>query len=287
MSAGRVENVPVSAASAAAIAQSFVDARRRAAPLSDYPGQRPTDLAAAYVIQDAAIRLWGDDIAGWKIGMVQADLRDALGVDRISGPIFTRQIVHATDAETVELAVIGGGFAAVEAEFILRIGRDQDSAHRTWSATDAAEMIGAVHIGIELAGSPFAGINDYGPAVTVSDFGNNAGLVVGAEVNDWRTIDWARAAARTSIDAEHVGEGTAAMLPGGPLAALAFLLTHCAERGRPLRKGQLISSGAVTGVHQIEAGQSAELSFGDFGVLRCRAVPARGEQTPAVASAAL
>jgi hypothetical protein len=43
----------------------------------------------------------------------------------------------------------------------------------------------------------------------------------------------------------------------------------------------------VTGVHQIEAGQSAELSFGDFGVLRCRAVPARGEQTPAAASAAL
>ena len=58
-------------------------------------------------------------------------------------------------------------------------------------------------------------------------------------------------------------------------------------QAKRLRKGQLISSGAVTGVHQIEAGQSAELSFGDFGVLRCRAVPARGEQTPAAASAAL
>ena len=77
------------------------------------------------------------------------------------------------------------------------------------------------------------------------------------------------------------------MLPGGPLAALAFLLTHCAERGRPLRKGQWISSGAVTGVHQIEAGQSAELSFGSYGTLRCRAVTARGEETPAAAGAAL
>jgi 2-keto-4-pentenoate hydratase len=277
----------VSASSAAAIAQSFVDARRRAAPLHEYPGQKPQDLASAYAIQDSAIELWPDDVAGWKIGLVAADLRDALGVDRIAGPIFAQQVVRARDGETVDLAVLGGGFAAVEAEFVLKLGRDQDPAQRAWTAGEAAEMIGAVHIGIELAGSPFAEINDHGPAVTVSDFGNNAGLVVGAEIKDWRAIDWARASARTSIDANQVGEGNAAMLPGGPLAALAFLLTHCAERGRPLRKGQLVSSGAVTGVHQIEAGQSAELSFGELGVLRCRAVPARGEQTPAAASAAL
>ncbi len=279
--------MPVSSALAAPIAQSFVDARRSAASLREYPGRMPVDLAAAYEIQDAAIDLWGDDIAGWKIGMVPADLRGKLGVDRIAGPIFARQVVRAAGDERVDLAVLRGGFAAVEAEFILKVGRDQDPSQGVWSTVDAAEMVGAVHIGIELAGSPFAGINDHGPAVTVSDFGNNSGLVVGAEVKDWRAIDWERASAKTSIDATQVGEGNAAMLPGGPLAALAFLLTHCAKRGRPLRKGQLISSGAVTGVHQIEVGQSAELSFGDLGVLRCRAVPARGEQTPAAAGAGL
>lgn len=279
--------MPSSAASAAAIARSFVDARRRAAPVRDYPGQMPPDLTAAYVIQDEAIALWGDRVAGWKIGLVSADLRSKLGVDRIAGPIFERQVTIASPDQTVDLPVVRGGFAAVEAEFVLRIGRDQDASQRVWSAADAAEMIGAVHIGVELAGSPFPGINDHGPAVTVSDFGNNSGLIVGAEVKDWRAIDWERAAAQTSIDAKCVGEGNAGMLPGGPLAALAFLLTHCAERGKPLRSGQWISSGAVTGVHQIEAGQSAELSFGGYGVLRCRAVPARGEETPAAASAAV
>ncbi len=279
--------MPVSAASAAAIAQSFVDARRGAVPVREYPGRMPADLASAYVIQDTAIDLWGDDVAGWKIGMVAVDLREQLGVDRIAGPIFARQVLRASGDEPVDLAVLRGGFAAVEAEFILKIGRDQDPSQRVWSAAEAAEMIGAVHIGIELAGSPFAGINDHGPAVTASDFGNNSGLVIGAEMKDWRGIDWARAAAKTSIDSKQVGEGNAAMLPGGPLAALAFLLTHCADRGRPLRKGQWVSSGAVTGVHQIEAGQSAELSFGELGILRCRAVPARGEQTPAAVGAAL
>ena len=279
--------MPVSAASAASIAQSFVEARRSAASLREYPGKMPLDLASAYAIQDAAIALWGDDVAGWKIGMVPPDLRGKLGVDRIAGPIFARQVIRASGDERVDLAVLRGGFAAVEAEFVLKIGRDQDPDQHVWSPTDAAVLIGAIHIGIELAGSPFAEINDHGPAVTVSDFGNNSGLVVGAEVKDWRAIDWAQASAKTSIDATQVGEGNAAMLPGGPLAALAFLLTHCARRGRALRKGQWISSGALTGVHQIEAGQSADLSFGDFGVLRCRAVPARGEQTPAAAGAAL
>lgn len=279
--------MPLSAASAAATARVFVDARHRAVPVRVYPGQMPGDLASAYVIQDAAIELWDDDVAGWKIGLVQADLRAELGVDRIAGPIFARQVVHAAGDEIVDLAVLGDGFAAVEAEFILTIGRDQDASQRVWSTNDAAEMIGAVHIGVELAGSPFAGINDHGPAVTVSDFGNNAGLVVGAEVKNWRSLDWRRAVAQTAIEGKPVGEGNAGMLPGGPLAALAFLLTHCAERGRPLREGQLISSGAVTGVHQIVAGQLAELSFGELGVLRCRAVPARGEQTPAAAGAAI
>lgn len=279
--------MPLSAASAAAIARSFVDARRRAAPVRDYPGQMPSDLASAYAIQDAAIALWGDNVAGWKIGLVPAELRGALGVDRIAGPIFERQVVIASPGQTVDLPVVRGGFAAVEAEFVLRVGRDQDASQLVWSTTDAADMIGAVHIGVELAGSPFAGINDHGPAVTASDFGNNSGLIVGAEVKDWRAIKWERASAQTSIDAKPVGEGHAGMLPGGPLAALAFLLTHSAERGKPLRKGQWISSGAVTGVHQIEAGQSAELSFGGYGVLRCRAVAARGEETPAAAGAAL
>jgi 2-keto-4-pentenoate hydratase len=279
--------VPHSAASAVAIAQSFVDARKGAFAIADYPGRMPADLASGYAIQDAAIAMWPDDLAGWKIGMVPAELRKKLGVDRIAGPIFARQVRFAPVDGVVELPVLRGGFAAIEAEFVLKIGRDQDVAQSAWSATVAGDMIGAVHIGAELAGSPFAGINDHGPAVTASDFGNNAGLVVGPEVKEWRAIDWARAEARTSVDAKLVGEGNAAMLPGGPLAALAFLLTHCAERGRPLKQGDWVSSGAVTGVHKIEAGQAAELSFGPYGVLRCQAIAARGEETPAAAGAAL
>jgi 2-keto-4-pentenoate hydratase len=70
-----------------------------------------------------------------------------------------------------------------------------------------------------------------------------------------------------------VGRGGATAVSGGPLTALAFALRVNARRGRPLRAGDLVSTGAATGVHSIQAGQSAEAIFTGIGSLRCRAVP--------------
>ena len=60
-----------------------------------------------------------------------------------------------------------------------------------------------------------------------------------------------------------------------PPASLAFLMAACAQRGRPLRAGQLVTTGAASGIHDIEAGQSARITFGDLEEIRCIAVPAR------------
>ena len=61
---------------------------------------------------------------------------------------------------------------------------------------------------------------------------------------------------------------------GGPAEAFAWLLGHCAARGRPLKAGDLVTTGAVTGVHDIVAGQTARIDFGTFGEILCRAKPA-------------
>ena len=48
-----------------------------------------------------------------------------------------------------------------------------------------------------------------------------------------------------------------------------------AGRDTQLRAGHLVTTGAVTGIHDIVAGQSARVDFGAHGSLRCRAVDAR------------
>lgn len=257
--------------SPARLATAFVEARLAAHALAAYPGAPPGDLAAAYAIQDAAIDLWPDEIGGWKIGLVQPEQRAIFGETRIAGPIFKKQILRG---DGIALPVIRGGFAAVEAEFVLRVDRAAPADKLSWTPEEAADYADTMHIGIEFAGSPLRAINDLGPAVTASDFGNNAGLVLGDEIANWRAIPWPLLATETFIDGASVGRGSAAIVPGGPFAALAFIFEHAAKRGRPLRAGQYISTGATTGVHLIESGQTARCDFGAYGDISCRAAEA-------------
>lgn len=256
------------------VARAFVDARLSGRALTVYPGEQPGSMDAAYAIQDEAIAAWPDRIAGWKLGRINAPHDARFGAGRLAGPIFSRAVWTAGTVAT-RFGVIEGGFAAVEAEYVLELGEAAPD-RGDWTAAAAGALVARVFTGVEIAGSPFAGINDHGPAVTASDFGNNAGLILGAEIPGWRD----RLAGLTctmSLDGAVVGRGGAASIPGGPLDSLAFLLNLLHRRGRRLEAGQLVSTGAATGVHDITAGQRAVADFGEDGRIEGLAVPATGE----------
>ena len=255
------------------IARAFVAARRDGRALDGYPGLEPESLEAAYLIQDEAIAAWPDRIAGWKLGRINAPHDARFGAGRLAGPIFSRNVWTAGQSPT-RFGVIDGGFAAVEAEYVLELGETAPD-HDGWTIDTVAPLVSRVFIGVEIAGSPFAGINDHGPAVTASDFGNNAGLILGGQIQGWRDRLSGLACAMTINDTV-VGRGGAASIPDGPLDSLAFLLNLLHRRGRRLEAGQLISTGAATGVHSIQIGQSAVADFGPDGRIDCLAVPATG-----------
>jgi 2-keto-4-pentenoate hydratase len=257
------------------IAQRLVEARRTGTALSAFPGPTPETLADSYEIQSAAIGLWGEPPAGWKVGRVPDNLLAKLGADRLIGAIFAANIWPAGQGQAVEFPVFAGGFGAVEAEFVYRLGRDAPAGKTDWTPAEALEFASALHIGVEIAGSPIAAINDLGPTVVASDFGNNGGLLLGPAIADWRSRTPESLAARVEIDGHVVGESNAASLPGGPPQALAFALGACASIGWPMQAGMLVSSGAITGVHEIAPGQRASVSFNGIGDISCRAVAAK------------
>lgn len=263
-----------------AIIRAFGDARRAAKALPDFPGAIPDDPARAYAMQDAAIDVWNDDLTGWKVALVRADLRAAFGSERLAGPVFKRGTWQAKAGQgqaeqRYDLPVIPGGFAAVEAEFVIVMGADAPAFGRQPSLEEAAALVGSLHIGIELAGSPLKTLNDLGAFAIAPDFGNNTGVIIGSAIADWAQRDPSTLTARMEIDGVEVGKGSAANLPNGPLGALAYLIQHLEERSRPLRKGQIISTGATTGVHIIAPGQSFAADFGPLGTLSGRIVPAK------------
>lgn len=261
---------------AAVIAERFLSARRAASGLAEYPGDIPSSLDEAYRIQDAAIAAWDRPIVGWKVGRVPPALVEQMGAERLTGPIFSGH-ASRTDGAAAEMPVFEDGFAAAEAEFLLRIGRAPPPGKMEFTLSEAAELIDAVHVGIEIASSPLRPINALGPVAIISDFGNNNGLVIGEPVPDWRNSGFEEWEVATQIDGAPVGTGRASAFPDGAIGSARFLFELMARRGIGLQPGQWISSGAVTGVHDGRPGQLVGARFADRLSVRCRLVEAQPE----------
>lgn len=258
----------------AAIAARFLDARRQASGLHDYPGTMPSSLDQAYSIQDRAVSAWNQPIVGWKVGRVPEPFASRFGTDRLAGPIFSTTL--AADGTFPDMPVFAEGFAAAEAEFLLRIGATPPAGKSRFSLEETAALIDVVHVGIEVASSPLRTINQLGPVAVVSDFGNNNGLLIGPEISDWQSRQFERWTVTTLIDGSIVGTGQASSFPDGALGSARFLFELMARRGIELEPGQWISTGAVTGVHDAKPGQQIETIFDDRLRVACALVPENG-----------
>lgn len=258
---------------AQAVAAAFVAARRDARALATYPGQQPVDLAQAYRIQDEALAIDRRAVSGWKVGRINPPLDAKLGTNRLAGPIFADGMVRAGDGIMPDMPVFAQGFAAAEAEILAHVAPG-------WSGRVPADdeetraLLDDVRMGIEVASSPYPAINADGPCVTISDYGNNLGSVVGEPIVRWRELDLCAILVRTLIDGECVGEASAATMLDGPYGAVRFLLANLAARGIDASKGLWISTGAITGVHPVRPGQQVRAEFQNHGAVACRIVPA-------------
>lgn len=253
------------------IAEQFVRARLAGQSLPQFPGKVPTTLAEAYGCQEAAINRFPDVIVGWKVARIGAAFAQQFPEERLVGPVFARNLQSARVGQIVDFPIFDGGFAAVEAEIVLCVNEDAPANKKDWTIDEAAELVRSFHLGVEVAGSPLATLNAIGPGAVISDFGNNWGVVVGSMVGEWRSIE--EIIALSFIDDAFVGRGTA-FIRQGALGGLAFALNRCAERGRPLRAGAMISTGAITGVHDIRIGQQSRHVFEGCGEIECRGVRA-------------
>lgn len=273
----KLSSPPTSGDHLSSISAAFVGARRAGLSLDAFPGPLPQSLQDAYAVQRLSIDAWaqipGESPAGWKIGGVAPHLQTIFKTERLVGPAFASGIKSAIADTAIDMPIFPGGFAAAEAEFMFRIGKDiAPGAVKTQS--DLYDYIAAMHVGIEIASSPLATINEIGPLCVVSDFGNNNGLAVGQEIDNWASLDPSELIVETSIDGKAVGQAAANVLPGGPLGALFFLIEHCAAHAIVLSQGTMVTTGAVTGIHDIAVGQTACADFGQWGQVRIKAVTA-------------
>ncbi len=248
------------------ISERLLAARKAAISLPGFPGQLPPDTQTAYAIQHQSINSWPDEVSGWKVGGISTSFLEQFAARRLAGPIFKSQTLTALNSEAVTVTVFESGFAAVEAEFVIRTAVPLSPAEPVKTLEELKNCIASIHVGVEIASSPMADINELGPGAIISDFGNNAGLIVGPQVVNWRE----RAA--EDIDISVVINGikagaTRTCISEDAFAAFEFLSELSNARGIELPAGTLVTCGALSGIHDVEIGDQASIVFAGIGQL--------------------
>ena len=235
------------------ISRKLVAARLERRALPGFPGALPETLGEAYQVQRLSRAAWPDRVAGWKVGGIPPQHASVLGSSHLVGPIYSRRLVRQDASRVASMPVFGEGFAAVEPEFVIMLG-----------ATRAEDRM---FIGVEIASSPLPAINDIGPLAVVSDFGNNNGLLIGAEIANWHESNPQLTTIETVVDGEIVGSRSLPDYRQDVLAARDFALSLAEAEDLDMTPGMFVSTGAITGVHEAAPGSCAKLDFGRFGSL--------------------
>lgn len=103
------------------------------------------------------------------------------------------------------------------------------------------------------------------PPALLADNLSNGGFTFGPAIASWRSIDWQAPKATLLVNGKTVKTAVGGNPSGHPRRLLAWLANHAASRGRPLRTGQVVTTGSHTGLAIAPPGAQVEARFEGLG----------------------
>lgn len=229
-------------------------------PLRD--GLAPTDADGAYAVQTINTRFWeaqGRRIVGRKAGLTAKAVQVQLDVDQPDfGVLF--EDMRVADGGTLDPAK--GLQPKAEAEIAFVLGTGLPNADTTVEQVAAA--VARVHAAIEIVDSRIA---DWKItfADTVADNGSSAFFVLADAGWPLAGLDLEGAAMEMTVNGAVVSTGVGAAALGNPLNAAAWLARTLAERGEPLKAGDILLAGALGPMVALTPGDHVEAKITGIG----------------------
>jgi 2-keto-4-pentenoate hydratase len=242
-------------------------ARQECRPIPTLPEAcRPDDLAEAYGIQAAYLAASGATLAGFKVAATNRKVQDLLGIAEPFSGCLLREHVHGSPAE---LAAGQFVFRLIEAEFALRLGADLPARDAAYAQAEVAAAVASLHPAFEVVTSAYgAAWTGAGAPALVADNAIHGAFVLGPGLADWRGLDLAAHPVTLFHNGQGAGRGRGANALGHPLNALAWLADQGVLGGRGLLAGDLVTTGVVTPIIYVEAGEEVRADFGELGEVR-------------------
>lgn len=215
------------------------------------PDTGPADVAQAYAVQQAVWRGLNGYVrpAAWKIGAPNR------ATEPTAAAIFTKFLAQSP------AAFAAGSFRkpGIEAEMAVCFGRDLPARTSPYAAEEILAAIAGVHVAMELVDTRLADPDAAGPLWRLADSLLNGGLVFGASIPNWRSLDFSRLTVRVLADGQCLAETQARP----PLDDLFHCLPWWLAQNGGARAGDMITTGAWNGMHAVPQAAEVGVEFID------------------------
>jgi len=222
----------------------------------------PVDIEDAYAVQNINSRFWeaqGRRIVGRKAGLTARAVQEQLGVNQPDfGTLFDD--MQIADGGKLERDRVLQPKAEAEVAFVL--GEDLLDPDTTPEMVEAA--VASVHAAIEIVDSRIADW-DITFSDTVADNGSSAFFVLADEGKPLDNLDLWTCGMVMEVNGSVVSLGAGAAALGHPLNAAAWLAQTLIRRGEPLKKNDILLTGALGPMVTLAPGDRVRAVVGGVG----------------------
>ena len=238
------------------IAARLIEARN-GGPLvpADFVAANPIDRQTALAVQNKVQQAIGA-VGAWKVGPGP----DSKPV--VVGPCYAKDVFKSP------ATIKAGTFRniGIECEIAYRVGRDL--LEPPYDAQTVLDAIEASMPLIEIVETRLADKKAASPEWGLADNQSNGGVLIGADIPDWKNHDPLKQSVKLTYDGKVMVERTGN--PGGDIRALVRRLAnntggrHCGG----LRAGQIVTTGSMSGNIPCPPGTTVVATYAGLGELR-------------------
>jgi 2-keto-4-pentenoate hydratase len=249
-------------------AEVLASAWRDASQMKELPAAvRPRTLSEGYDIQDHLVAILGADVAGWKLGVGS---RNALLKAVAGRPLLGRVLAHECYRSGDVITIRNFAPATIEFEIAYVLSCDVKSDDLPSSPMDVVEH---ACVTFEVVQSRFEDRRAVGWPSFVADNAAFRALVVG-EMVPLQALDSLADVVTVRVDGIDTARGNQGGDRTDAQASLGALLVHAKERGIALRKGAIVSTGAVSQPFETRADTAVVIADYGTGEIRMSVVRA-------------
>ena len=205
----------------------------------------------------------GERIAGYKLGVSNPKAQAALG---LNGPLQGVLMGGAQYQAGATLPYADFLAPRAEIEVAMIFAKELSDPE-----LDRSQLVAALHAvvpALEICDSAIAGwpktLFD-----AVADNLSSGGYLLGKPQPNSTCMDVSTLTATLEINGEQVAEGNTGSAMGDPIEACLWLVRDVLRKGGSIKAGDIILTGALSGLHPIAAGDQLTLRMGALGEVSC------------------